>query len=684
MRFESIQIKGFRCFSPAGQTIPLDSFTCFVGPNASGKTAIMSAMSRVFGENQGERTVRSSDFFLQPGEKLDAVEERKLSVEIRLAFPELDATAPGGPAVPETFNQMVVAAPGATPYCRVRLEATWTRDNTPLGDVQQRLWWITTPSDEPEVIAANQSAVKAAERSRIRVTYVPAARDPAAQIRGTTTTAFGRLLESLAWAGHDDNIKKQLLDLKKEIEKLQGIGTINEKVQAAWKALYDGRVAANVAFEAVDADPAALLKLLAPSFAPDEQGNTTRAAELSDGLRSLFALSLPLGLHRIEEAMKADAAAAGFDGAAAEKLPLLTMFAIEEPENHLSPHYLGKIVTELKAISATPCAQVVLSSHSPSVMSRVEPDNVRYLRGGEQQAATEVRTLALPKDDQDEAFKYVREAVRGYPELYFSRLVILGEGPSEEIVLRKLFEASGTPLDGHFISVVPLGGRHVNHFWRLLDGLGIPYLTLLDLDREKEGAGWGRIQYVRDQLVGVLGTDSERLSVSARGERVSLADARFESLKDRDDRTDASKLATWVKLIQSRFDVFFSSPLDLDFAMLGAFPGVYQGQAPPNGGPRLPEDGPERDAAMRARMRQVLASDPKKAPAELGSSYSEEEVERFTWYKYLFLDGSKPVAHLRALVALDGTPWHDTVPPFLRALLVRARELVGPPPVAPP
>ena len=101
----------------------------------------------------------------------------------------------------------------------------------------------------------------------------------------------------------------------------------------------------------------------------------------------------------------------------------------------------------------------------------------------------------------DEAFKYVREAVRGNPELYFARLVVLGRALSEEIVLRRIFEASGYPLDGHFISIVPLGGRHVNHFWRLLHGLGIPFLTLLDLDREKAGAGWGRVKYVGEQLL---------------------------------------------------------------------------------------------------------------------------------------------------------------------------------------
>ncbi len=50
MKVESITIRGFRCFDEAGETIWFDDLTCFVGPNASGKTAAMVALARMFGE----------------------------------------------------------------------------------------------------------------------------------------------------------------------------------------------------------------------------------------------------------------------------------------------------------------------------------------------------------------------------------------------------------------------------------------------------------------------------------------------------------------------------------------------------------------------------------------------------------------------------------------------------------
>ena len=63
-----------------------------------------------------------------------------------------------------------------------------------------------------------------------------------------------------------------------------------------------------------------------------------------------------------------------------------------------------------------------------------------------------------------------------------------------------LAEARGVPIDRSFVAVVPLGGRHVNHFSTLLNQLRIPYATLLDLDLGRLGAGVDRIKLVHSEL----------------------------------------------------------------------------------------------------------------------------------------------------------------------------------------
>ena len=100
--------------------------------------------------------------------------------------------------------------------------------------------WILTNSDDPAVIDdGNRRKVQPGDRGRIRVIYVPAARDPSLQIRSTTDTEFGRLIGALSWDGTDEALKAKLGELQNDLAGLQGIQTINAEVQGAWTCLYD-------------------------------------------------------------------------------------------------------------------------------------------------------------------------------------------------------------------------------------------------------------------------------------------------------------------------------------------------------------------------------------------------------------------------------------------------------------
>ena len=111
--------------------------------------------------------------------------------------------------------------------------------------------------------------------------------------------------------------------------------------------------------------------------------------------------------------------------------------------------------------------------------------------------------------------------------------------------------------------------------------------------------------------------------------------------------------------------------------MLECFPSAYKSQAPEGGGPRLPSGEPQLSTEIRYRMLQVLAPNPDNPSPDLGSTYSQAQRDLFPWYKYLFIDGSKPVAHMRALIALDASPWPESAPQTLKKLLARALELVS-------
>lgn len=671
MRIRTLTLFGFRCFGDKPELLELDDLTAFIGTNGAGKTAALQGLVRLFGSS-AERRLTRADFHVPPmAEDEDEPEELSLYLEVRIEFPELAEGGVGG--VPECFNQMVVAAPAANPFCRVRLEATWRSSHQPEGEIEEAISWIHTAEDE--VTDKDKVKMNSFDRGRIHVLYVPASRDPARHLRSAAGSLIHPLLKAVQWSeATRETTEDSAENVQAAFRGEPGLRRIEEAIVEQWTLLQELAAYEDVRLQPLSARFEDLLRQVEAMFRPGDNARAQPLERLSDGLRSLFYFSLVGARFAIEEEAR-KAAAEGkeepvleFDDAA---LPALTVFAIEEPENHLAPHYLGRILTLLYQLAGRSNAQVLLSSQSPAILGRVAPEQVRHFRLDPQNGTAVVRPIRLPDADQGEVHKYVKEAVRAYPELYFASLVVLCEGDSEEIVLPRLANALGLPLDRRFVSVVPLGGRHVNHFWRLLRDLGIPHVTLLDLDRERGGGGWGRIHYAIEQLLSFRPLLRQRL----------LAVAEEEVLSEEDlaemaewDVTDAESMISWIEQLEA-FDLFFSAPLDLDFLMLQAFPEEYQATAHEGGGPQVPED---EDAYARrvSRARRAVL----KAEGGDGQTYTDDEKHAFIWYSYLFLGRGKPSTHLLALNQLDDDALGLGIPEVLRRLIQRIENTLNPPP----
>ncbi|WP_156498130.1 ATP-dependent endonuclease, partial [Oleiphilus sp. HI0043] len=240
------------------------------------------------------------------------------------------------------------------------------------------------------------------------------------------------------------------------------------------------------------------------------------------------------------------------------KLPIFSLIALEEPENHLSPHYLGRIISLVKDYGSNELCQSVVATHSASLVGRIEPQQIRHFRLDNEEVCSRVQKLELPKEGDEQA-KYIREAVKAYPEIYFSKLVILGEGDSEQVILPKLLEHYGKDIDSHSISVVPLGGRHVNHFWRLLNSLKIPFVTLLDFDIDRNGGGFGRMKYAIEQL------SSFNPNLEYLHSKVLTYIPNWTDTRDPNEFSLSYDSGVCINIVDEleKYNVFFSSPLDI-------------------------------------------------------------------------------------------------------------------------
>jgi hypothetical protein len=673
MRITRLTLSNFRCFGPEAVAIDLVALTTFVGSNACGKTALLAALTRLFGVSPGDRGIRKSDFHVPAGTAPENLDELKLWIEARIEFPELaDGEDGAGFAVSDCFRQMVVDAPMETPYCRVRLEASWARSSLPEGDVEESIFWVSTA--EEEVKDDKKFRMSASERSRIHVLYVPAARDPVRQLRQASGTLLHRLLGAIRWTdGVRKKVEKASRESNKAFREEPGVNSIEETIKKNWTALHDFTALRNVHLRPLNPQFEDVLRQIELVFSPGEGDAEQPAERLSDGLRSLFYLTLIASVfdaedQAVREADEPDSPLRGEDLEA----PNLSVLAIEEPENHLAPHYLGRILKLLVTIAESPRAQVVLTSHSPSILGRIDPVAVRHLRLDIKTHQTIVRSITLP-EEEDEAHKYVREAVKAYPELYFARMVILCEGDSEEIILPRFCALADVPIDPSFVSVVPLGGRHVNHFWRLLTDLSIPYVTLLDLDRERETGGWARVKYVLDQLIAVGRPKKALLGITKPdGTNSTLSDADFQKMGGW-KVNDVKAMNGWVRFLEGE-TVFFSQPLDIDFAMLAAFPGAYHA-ATDGTGPRLPNQTKEAkkyQARLDAARLAVLKSED-----ATGETYTNDEKVAFVWYSYLFLGRGKPSTHILALNTIETDDLWKNAPKSLKELIERVRDTLN-------
>jgi len=680
MKVEYLHLWHFRCFGSsnpendaAGEVHPISvgfdsDITALIGRNGSGKSALLAGLLRLFGETRDERLVRAEDFFVAPGQTLESLPKRQLFVEALIVFPELEAkkkkTKTGEKTVPPVFKHMIVEAPGQTPFARIRIEATWEQSGTLDGAIDENIYWLLTPDPvpfgEPEDPAIKRR-MTAAERGAIVVRYIPATRDVTALTRLTVRSLGQSLMQSVLWT-NKEKIQALIKDAAASLDSESALKRVNQAIDSCWKEL-----------NAADTETSARLSILPPDFQqivraaaillePSPTGRVLRVEDLSDGQRSLFHFALVKSLLDLKLALEAELAAGKKVAFAQEfaRAPALTVFAFEEPENHLAPYFLARLISELETLVTGQRVQAVITSHSPAIVGRLEPTALRHLQRNHQTGVSTASPLKLPESD-DEAAKFVREAVRAHPELYFARHVILGEGASEEIVLPRLAEALGVPMDRSFVAIVPIGGRHIDHFWRLVGQLGIPHTTLLDLDLGRSSGDVWQFKAVAAAALAHRPVPDKDLKKNL---DAALGNSRVNGW-GKEGWTD-DIVTSWVNFFEGH-GIFFSAPLDLDMLMLSTFPAAYQMLPKGKKGPKATED----EAAKRA-----LGED------GFGAAAYEEKPEKalFPWYTYLFLGTrGKPAVHLAALGRLDDAALEKLCPPVLHRLIDRvAKELDAP------
>lgn len=657
MKIDQIILSNFRCFSETPITVTLEhDLTCLVGNNGSGKTTLILALKRLFGSTREDRTIIRDDFYLAPEEDQKDLNGRELYIEVIFSFPELEGDATKAYEVCPVFSSVIYAdEEDGNLKARMRLEALW--DETEYEDeVQSKIYWVTTSGEvtfgEDEDF---KFSVPSHDRKHIKLRYIPAFRDSKATLKNEVN-ALTKLLEDYTDVSpeHKEEIETISKSLSDEIQNLDSLKTTTALLKQIWSKTHDETLLhyKEPKLEATPTEIGELLRSISIKLSPSEDGGTRDISELSDGQISLLYFTLAIALYEIEQ--KHHAGKAKGLKELDKDIPVFTIFAFEEPENHLSPYYLGRVLEVLYTKTETIKATSIVTSHSSSVVRRMK--RVEQIRHFRQKITSDkrysvVKKILLPSKKSDEDYKYINQAVLAHPELYFSKLVLLGEGDSEEVVLPQLAKKLGFDLDPSFVAFVKLGGRHVNHMWRLLSDLNIPSLTLIDMDLGRNGAGPSRIKYIIDELRKIDQNVSFLSGVDA--EQLKEKKLTFEQLKE-------------LAIELERYGVYYSFPLDLDMAMIFAYPDCYDASNA-KGSDRV-----SLDKAVLGAEHDIDNYDDNGYEV-----YSEEELKK---YRYLFCTKSKVASHYQAMaeiLELEENDFEKECPDFIKRLIKKCSTLLS-------
>lgn len=682
MKLTKVIINNFRSFGES-QIIELNNQTVLIGNNSSGKTTVLQALSKLFSDKQNDRIIKKSDFHLPKGSR-PGENTRNLFIETIFEFDELDGT-PYSQAIPSFFEHFTVSKDGAKPFLRIRLESSWEDNGTVEGSIDTQFYYIS--SDEDTIRDEDKHRAPRKDLDKIRVLYVPASRTPEKELGNASGSMLSRLVNSINWTEDEINeITDKIDELNNTFLSENGALTqINNEIQKSWELYHEDNRFSQAELIINSSEMAAALRQIALKFSPTTTEEAFTVSDLGDGLRSIFYFSLVDSILDIELEITKDREENPDNPRFKLIPPVLTILAIEEPENHIAPHHIGKLIKRFKQLGNNDNSQVILTSHSPAIVKRIDPEDLKYLRieNNDRVLQTIVSDIQLPPAI-DESYKYIKGAIQAYPELYFAKLVVLGEGDSEELLLPKFFDLLGKEVDSSQISIVPLGGRHVNYFWKLLNALRIPHITLLDFDNERYGGGWGRIKYISQHLY-ELNTEFQEWFHTQRLDFNEIGSRGCESI-------GAQRLINWFNKLEE-FNVYFSSPLDIDFLMLQHYKDNYLNTLSPIEGPVVSyndSDGSSKKVKLsdldcldrlqlegfNKRKEEAIRATLKDKSGH-GDSFNEEEKELMIWYQYFFLGRGKPTTHMQFLSSISDDELTRNLPPVFEKIVNSAEELLG-------
>lgn len=156
---------------------------------------------------------------------------------------------------------------------------------------------------------------------------------------------------------------------------------------------------------------------------------------------------------------------------------------IEELEAHLHPQAQLRLINYLQDEYNKNGAQIIVSTHSPILASKISLKNLILLKNGKGYDLAEGKT-GLEKGDYLFLQRFLDSTKSN---LFFAKGIIMVEGDAENILLPMIADIIGYPLEKYGISIVNVGSTAFLRYSRIMvrhngSTIGIPVSVITDCD----------------------------------------------------------------------------------------------------------------------------------------------------------------------------------------------------------
>ena len=156
----------------------------------------------------------------------------------------------------------------------------------------------------------------------------------------------------------------------------------------------------------------------------------------------------------------------------------VSIICVEEPEAYLHPHQQRELAAYL---GRTLQGQVILTSHSPYIVSEFTPNSIiRLYKQNTHDTSVASNGCSEVIAEVIEDFGYRMSVIPA--EAFFSDCVILVEGPSEMVFYKTLAKQIGIELDRLNISVLSVDGVSFPTYMDILNAMKIYWISRTDND----------------------------------------------------------------------------------------------------------------------------------------------------------------------------------------------------------